>query len=184
MPGRRWFLGKKIDTTGVYASNEFFKKMQFSIPLEVRTNLALRSSAFHAGLLTIPIKVYLGAPDSISAVQAAVTAGIYAGKRWGKTKYVKLPNEKEFTTYESSTSLNIFLGINKLDLDDKNTSDDGKKFKGSVSTLSYGITYAWHYKLFTLFIAAGKDEPLTNKAEYWSLKNKLWIGIGAGFDIY
>ena len=178
-----------VPTTGAGAveidqNNTFFKDHLFSIALEDRTTLAFTSSSWHAGAMTLPIKVYIGGPDSVSAVQAGVSAGLYIGKKWSKTKFIKLPNEKEFTTYQSAWSLNALLGLNKLDLDEKNTKDAGKKFKGSIASLSAGISPGFHYKTFTIFTAIGFDFPLSGKGEQWSFKGKPWIGLGAGFEIF
>lgn len=166
------------------ATSKFLKGHRFSIALEERVNLSFRSSNWHAGLLTLPIKVYAGGADSVSAVQAGVSIGLYIGKKWSKTKYVKLPNEEEWSTYQSAWSLNAVLGLNKLDLDEANTTDGGKHFKGGMASLSAGIAPGFHYKTFTVFVATGFDVPLGSKGKYWAFKGKPWFGVGAGFEIF
>ncbi|WP_343304383.1 hypothetical protein AAHN97_22655 [Chitinophaga niabensis] len=178
------YITSGTPSTEIVQNNAFFEDHMFSIALEDRTTLSFPSSSLHAGAMTLPIKIYIGGPDSVSAVQAGVSAGLYVGKKWSRTQYIKLPNEKEFTTYQTAYSLNVLLGLNKLDLDEKNTKDAGKKFKGSIASLSAGISPGFHYKSFTLFTAIGFDFPLSSKGEHWAFKGKPWIGLGAGFEIF
>lgn len=175
---------KSKDKSITEEANKFYKDHSFSIALEDRTVLNFKSTALQAGVLSIPLKMYLGTPDSVSNAQAAISAGAYVGFRFGKTKYVKLPNEKEYTVYQKAWSLNLAGGLNKLDIDDKNTSDKGVKFKGSVPSLSLGIAGGYHFKTFTTFLAVGRDFLLSKRAENWLLKKKLWIGVGIGYDIF
>jgi hypothetical protein len=182
-----YFWPYKMNGSSEYSNdsaNLFLKNHVFSIALEDRVSVSFHSSSLQAGALTVPIKAYLGAPDSVSSVQAASSVGIYGGIKWGRTKFVKLPSEKEYTTYQSAVSLNVFAGVNALELKEENTSDKGVKFKGTVTTLSLGVATGWHYKTFTLFLASGFDIPLSKKAANWSLKGKPWIGFGAGFEIF
>jgi hypothetical protein len=166
------------------AANTFYKAHTFSIEVEDRVNLSFKSTAFQISPLTLPLKVYLGGPDSISKVSASANIGFCFGKKFGHTKYVKIPDEKEFMTYETSHSWNIVLGINKLDLDDKNTKDDGKKFQGSIAAITTAFAYGIHLKNFSLFTAFGFDHPIGKGGKLWSLKGKPWFGFGGGFDIF
>ncbi len=165
-------------------ANDFIKKYAYSIELNDRTNLSFWSSECIGGILTLPIKIYFGGPDSVSAVQTAVGTGLYIGKKWGRRKFVKLPHEKEITVYKSAWSLNALAGINKVDIDEKNSKDGGRTFKGSFTSMSLGLASGFHYKSFTVFIASGFDIPLNNKGNKWTFKGKPWIGIGAGFEIF
>ena len=178
-----WPFANPAMAADITAANSFIKNNSFSIKLEDRTNLSFKSSAWHVGVMAIPLKIFLGTPDSVSAVQSSFNAGLYGGRRWGRTKYVKLPNQKEISTYQTSWSANVFAGLGKLDIDDKNTSDKGAKFKGTVASLSYGLMGAYHYKNFSVFISLGGDKPFGDRADKWLLKKKPWIGIGLGFDI-
>ena len=186
-----WFYSVPKDTSNLtqkqrqrLEANKFFESNEFYIPVERFVNLGMNKRNRHAGALTLPIKAYLGAPDSISAVQSAVSVGLYYGWSLGNKHHTNRPTEKEIQSYERGYSFNILAGVNKLDLDDKNTSDDGKRFKGSVTSVSYGVSLGVHYKIFSAFLAAGMDSPLSRKAKNWSLKNRPWIGFGAGFEIF
>jgi len=175
---------KGDDSVKTADANNFLKNNSFSISLDDRILVRFRTMAFQAGVLTIPIRTFLGAPDSVSSIETTVSVGSYIGIRFGTTKYVKLPNQKDYTTYQIAYSINIFGGLNKLDLDEKNTKDAAKKFKGSIASLSLGIAPAYHFKNFTTFLASGFDIPLSSKGSNWSLKGKPWIGVGFGFDIF
>lgn len=182
-----WDIGEKATAEQKRKKEEanlFYKDHTFSIEVPDRINLSFKSTAFHAGPMTLPMKVFLGGPDSISKVSTAVSVGFYLGYRSGHTKYVKLPDQKEFASYETSHSWNVVFGLTKLDLDDKNTKDDGKEFKGSIAALTTGLAYGLHIKNFTLLASIGLDHPLSKKGKLWSLKGRPWIGFGAGFDIF
>lgn len=176
--------GTAAQQADIKTANDFFKDHTFAIELKERDNLALKSSAFHAGPMVLPLKIFLGGPDSVSSVTASANVGLYIGKRYGKTHYVKLPDEKEYTVYETSHSWNLILGLSKLDLDEKNTKDGGKNFKGSIAAFTTGIAYGLHIKNFTVFGGIGLDFPFGKKGKQWSLRNQPWIGFGAGFDIF
>jgi hypothetical protein len=163
--------------------NKFIEDHLFSITMPQRTTLSFHSASWHVGVMTVPLKIYVGSPDSVSAVQSSFNAGLFFGRRWGYTKYVNLPNQKEISTYQTSWSVNIFAGPAKVDLDENNTSDKGKSFKGGVAVLSYGIMAAYHYKNFSVFLSFGDDKPFVDQADTWLLKKKPWLGIGFGFDI-
>lgn len=172
------------ETVQTLSANEFLKSNTFFIDVPERINLGFKLTSYQLGTMTLPLKVFIGGPDSVSKVFASANIGLYFGKRFGRRRYVKYPHEKEFTVYEKSHSWSVILGINKLDLDDKNTKDDGKKFQGSIAAISTGFSYGIHVKNFTLFSAVGFDTPLGKRGKLWSLKGRPWFGFGAGFDLF
>ncbi|AGA78209.1 hypothetical protein [Echinicola vietnamensis] len=165
--------------------NRFFENNQFAIQLPPRENLKFSFSRFHAGVLTLPLKVYLGsrAPENTGNVSTDANVGLYFGCLFGGKRYVKLPSEEEYRVYEYGWSINGFAGINKLDITETNTLDT-TTFQGSLVSSSLGVNVGWHYKTFSIFTAIGFDVPLSDKAEDWVFKGKPWIGFGAGFEIF
>lgn len=173
------------ETVTFKAENQFYKDHLFYIDLEDRVNLSFWSTSFHAGALTMPIKAYLGGKDSVSGtVEAGVNAGLYFGFKFGKKKFLKLPNEKEYTESNWAFSTNMILGLNKLEITDANVTDKTSKFRGNTMSLSTGLAAGFHLNKFTVFLAAGIDIPLSSKAKYWGYKGVPWLGFGAGYEIF
>jgi hypothetical protein len=166
-------------------ANNFFAKNEFSIELKPRENLGFKFCRFHAGILTLPLKIYLDsrADENNNNVETAINVGLYAGALFGTKRYLKIPSEKEYRVYEYGWSINAFAGLNKLEINENN-SLDVSSFEGTLVTSSLGANLGWHYKTFTIFGAVGFDIPLGDDGKDWSFKSKPWFGFGAGFDIF
>jgi hypothetical protein len=185
----RPFNDEKSDSLKAKRKNQFFKNNIFSIALEERTNLSFPYRSLHAGVLTVPIKTWLSRRDDDKGnnIQTSTNAGLYIGYKWGRSKFVKLPNEKEYGKYVTGYSVNLFGGISKLDINEKNSmKEEGgiSNFNGSVAAINTGLAFAYHYKNFAFFIPVGWDIPLSGEAQKWVFKGKPWIGFGTGFDIF
>ncbi|HEX6983144.1 MAG TPA: hypothetical protein VF181_10320 [Balneolaceae bacterium] len=166
-------------------ANKFFKNNDFAIALKPRYNLAIDYSHKQVGIMTLPVKIFLGsrASENVNNISTGVTAGLYAGYFLGWTNYVKLPAEEDYRVYNHGVSFNVFFGINKLELTDVNSLNTNS-FRGSIASSSIGLSVGWHYKLFTLFLASGFDIPLSDQADDWVFKGQPWLGFGAGFEIF
>ncbi|TWO31514.1 hypothetical protein E1J38_013405 [Seonamhaeicola sediminis] len=165
-------------------ANKFLSKNKFQIKLSPGQNLGFDYSRFHAGVMTMPFKVYLSSrnSDNSNNVETDAGIGLYLGSLFGTRRYLKLPSEKEYRIYEYGWSINAFAGINKLTIDDKNTLDVNS-FQGNLLTSSFGISLGWHYKIFSIFGAFGIDAPLSSNGKDWNFRGKPWLGFGFGFEI-
>lgn len=171
---------KKIDE-----ANYFIENNEFAIELQEGTNLAIPYRRFHAGVLTIPVKIYFKSQSGElkNNVESEINVGFYGGFLFGKKHFLKIPSEKEYRMYERGWSFNGFISFNKQEFDEGN-SIENSTFEGYFATISKGFNLAYHYKSFSSFIALGWDTPLSSFGDEWNYKNKPWVGIGLGFDLF
>lgn len=165
-------------------ANKFLNDHEFVIELPYRNNLSFPYSRIHAGVMTIPLKVYVNGEndDLINNVNSDVNLGFYIGRFFGSKKFVKIPSEKEYRVYDLGFSVNTFLALNKQEVAEGNRIE-GSDFEGSFPTLSFGLNVAYHYKSFSTFFALGWDKSLSRSGEYWNFDSKPWVGIGLGFGL-
>ena len=163
----------------------FLNNNNFSIIIPPRLNLGFKYSRFHAGTLSMPLKIYLNSrgENNNNNIETGANIGVYLGYLSGTKRFVKIPSEEEYRVYEYGWSINGFFGLNKLEITDKNTLDVSS-FQGSLLTSSLGVNIGWHYKVFSIFGAIGFDIPLSDNGKDWYFKGKPWVGFGVGFEIF
>jgi hypothetical protein len=163
-------IGKKLEKYDYYV-------LQIPNRVVVKT----KYSAWHYGILTLPVKVYTKSFDSISNTQFNANLNLMIGRKWGNIKYSYLA-EKSTTPYSITKSINLIAGITELELTPSNTEKNLTK-EIKVASLSYGLAFGFQYKKIGFFIASGFDTPLSKFGNDWVYKENLWIGLGFGLGL-
>lgn len=158
-------------------ANNFFEKNYVYLELDDRQNYSFIYSAWQVGVVTIPIKWYLS--NELGNVVTDINAMLSPGFKWGKTHFVKLPHEEKARQYQRNFSLNLLIGLSKLELDKSNTDKDD--LEGNVAAISTGISFGIYYRDFAFLAASGFDFPTSNYDD-WNFSGIPWIGIGFGYD--
>lgn len=155
----------------------------FGLKLPSKGQLKITTTGWQAGALTIPLKIYLnGESDSIpkgtNNIQTDAKFALFGGYQWGKHGY----NSKGEIKTKEMKSVNLVIGASKLTLNGQNT--DGRVLKEtSIATLDTGLSFAFAYNKFNLFVGAGFDIPLNKVGSDWIFHGSPWVGIGIGYSI-
>jgi len=143
---------------------------------------------WHAGVMTIPLKAYIGRRNNENTggrVETGVGLGGYVGWKFlAKTHFVKLSHEEAYRVYVSGFSINGLLGLSAVELDEDNIKDNSLTFKGKFPALNTGIALGGHYKELGMLLSLGFDIPLNRYGGNWNFKGKPWIGIGLGYKLF
>lgn len=166
--------------------DDFIKNHTFYFDLPERSSIDVHYSSWHIGILTLPIKTYLGSKsDSIkNNVLLGANLNIMFGKKWGIKRYYNSPGTNNDKISTKSWSINSILGISKVELDIYNTTPQIGSVKTNVTNLSYGLALGYQINNFGFFLSTGIDSPLSNLGKNWNFSNKSWIGLGLGIGFW
>lgn len=173
-----WYFTYNKTTT----TNDFFNKNNVYIKMKDRVNYSFSYSSVQVGVITLPIKWYID--SKIGNVETSLNAMINVGYKFGKSRFVKFPNEEKVREYKTGFSVNGLAGFSKIELDEKNTSLSEKgKSEGNVAAISLGGALGYHYNDFTLILAVGFDLPTSNRKN-WNFNGIPWLGLGFGYNFF
>lgn len=164
-------------------NNDDKPKDLFGLKLPSKGQLKITTTGWQAGALTIPLKIYLnGDSDSIpkgtNNIQTDAKFALFGGYQWGKHGY----NSKGEIKTKEMKSINLVIGASKLTLGPQNT--DGRILKEtSIATIDTGLSFAFAYNKFNLFVGAGFDIPLNRVGSDWIFHGSPWVGVGVGYSI-
>ncbi|MCW1960621.1 hypothetical protein [Chryseobacterium viscerum] len=163
-------------------TNDFFDKNNVYIKMKDRVNYSFPHRSVQVGVITLPIKWYVD--SKIGNVETSLNAMINVGYKFGKSKFVKFPNEEKAREYKTGFSINGLAGLSKIELDEKNTSlSKNGKAEGNVAAISLGGALGYHYNDFTLMLAVGFDLPTSNRKN-WNFNGIPWLGLGFGYNFF
>lgn len=163
-------------------TNDFFNTNNVYIKMKDRMNYSFPYKSVQVGVITLPIKWYID--SKIGNVETSLNAMLNVGYKFGKSKFVKFPNEEKAREYKTGFSVNALAGISKIELSEKNTSSpEGIKVEGNVAAISLGSAFGFHYSDFTLMVALGFDLPTSNRKE-WNFSGIPWLGLGFGYNFF
>lgn len=175
-----WLLTSTPTNTAI---NEYIKNHEFYIDIEERQPSTIHYRALQMGALTIPLKVYTaGQMTPINNVVFDANINFMIGKRFGREKFVYLPNSKEPVTSKYSFSINYIVGVSKIDLDSAGTTSRISD-KHTLAGISNGCAFGFQYKAAGLFVATGIDVPIGRDSQEWNFYMMPWIGFGLGLKI-
>lgn len=166
--------------TGVMNS-VFLEELYIDLPARKKVKIEYR--ALQYGALALPIKVYMASQVTLqnnSIFDANIN--VFIGRKWGKKSFYALPNSKEVQSYISGSSINLFLGVGKAELDNTNTTND-MATKITLPSVSPGVAFGVHYKDFGLYISTGLDCPIGPAAKRWDFAYMPWLGFGLGLGL-
>ncbi|MDH6250963.1 hypothetical protein M2347_000690 [Chryseobacterium sp. H1D6B] len=186
--GRLYIYPWKFNGAKEDKINKFIKNNTFCIELKDNVNFAVNMHEWQAGVMTIPLKAYIGRRNKENTggmVETGVGIGGYAGWKFlAKTHFVKLNHEEDYRVYVSGLSINGLLGLSAVQLADDNSNDNSVTFRGKFPALNTGIALGAHYKELGLLLSFGWDIPLNKYGSNWNFKGKPWVGIGLGYKLF
>ncbi|WP_424002501.1 hypothetical protein [Maribacter sp. IgM3_T14_3] len=142
-----------------------------------------------ASALTIPLKYRLkDEKDKVNEVfTTAFNAGLFYGHTYGKTKFnyrEKIGNR----TITKKYSAGLFLGTAAETLNKSNTDTLVSKISGSetrtIGLLSTGLGFIHSRNNLALGVFIGWDIGAGEISNSWYYDERMWIGIGIGYDIF
>ncbi|MFS4469137.1 hypothetical protein [Maribacter sp. 2210JD10-5] len=148
----------------------------------------LNFKEFTTTALTIPFKYrpeHSGNVEVKSFFSTTFNAGLFMGATTGRTKfhYRKKVGNK---TVEEKLSLGVFLGAASETLTANNVFNnaltDSKTQTIGLFSRGLGIIYS-RDKISAGFFM-GWDKGLGSLSSNWHYDNRLWLGIGVGYDIF
>ncbi|WP_267402037.1 MULTISPECIES: hypothetical protein [unclassified Chryseobacterium] len=179
---------KISDVDSLKNKNDFLENNRFCIILGDNVNFKIKMNEVHAGVMSIPLKAYIGRRNKDKTggmVETSVGIGGYVGyKFYAKTHYVKLSHEDDYRVYNSGFSINGILGLSAVELDEDNVKNDSIKFRGKFPALNTGAALGYHYRDIGVLFSVGFDIPLNKYGSNWNFKGKPWIGLGLGYKLF
>lgn len=166
--------------------NEQVAEYDYFISMPTREVISVRFYSFQYGALTLPVKVYLkSASDTlINNIETDINLNVMLGFKWGTKNYLRLPSEKEGSSYESAFSLNMIFGVSKVDLSDANTTPTATiSSEFSTGFFSTGLSFGYQYRDIGTYLVFGTDFPLSKYGRDWDYATQPWIGIGLGLGL-
>lgn len=180
----------KVDSDKIYIypwvfkkndkANAFFEQHDIYITMKDRNNYNFAYGSWQMGLVTLPLKWYMN--SNLGNINTSVNAMLNIGYKWGKSRFVKFPHEKDVRTYKTGYSMNVLAGISKLEFNKMNTSKSEMPIeKADVAAISLGAAFGIHYGDFTFIPTVGFDLPTAYRKD-WNFNNIPWLGIGIGYN--
>lgn len=151
--------------------------------IDITDGIKITKTSWKASAITVPIKAYLTSQsDSLANftnnIETDFNVAITYGKSWEKYLY-KNGKEPQLTNTQNAF---IFAGLNKLELNKKNT--DGKNDGDNILSFSTGFGYQYGYGKLGLSLLLGIDLPVSSIGQNWVFKYQPWLGIGIGYSIF
>ncbi len=180
----------KVDSDKIYIypwvfeknkkANDFFEQHDIYITMKNRNNYRFSYRSWQMGVVTLPLKWYMN--SNLGNINTSVNAMLNIGYKWGESRFVKFPHEKDARTYKTGYSINILAGISKLEFNKMNTSKSETPIeKADVAAISLGAAFGIHYGDFTFIPTVGFDLPTAHRKD-WNFNNIPWLGIGIGYN--
>lgn len=178
------------DSIDYYLVDKYDRNADYIITLQNREFISFKSRSWDFGPIIIPFKYRFGfKKNSISIdpeFQADINLGIFTGRTWGRFRKGYTNNQLTdlsrceitwggFITFSTTSldSLATTAGKNPF-LKDK-TATLGVV---SVGTGAMGTLYNFQLGLFL-----GIDNGVGINTKNWNFNNKLWVGLGIGYDL-
>ena len=163
--------------------NKFNSDKVRKLYIDVSEGIIITKTSLKVSAITVPLKVYLSnQSDSLATftnnIETDVNIALTIGKSWDKYLF----KEGEEAKLSNTNNLFGFIGLNKLELNKKNT--DGKNDEDNILTLSSGIGYQYGYGKLGLSFLLGLDLPFSKTGQNWVFKYQPWIGVGIGYSIF
>ncbi|AZJ34795.1 hypothetical protein [Tenacibaculum singaporense] len=151
--------------------------------IDVTEGVKITRKSWKVSAITVPLKIYLTSQsDSLSSftnnIETDVNVAVTYGKSWEKYSYKK-GREPKLTNTQNFYG---FLGLNKLELTEKNT--DGINDGDNILSISSGVGYQYGYGKLGLSILLGMDFPVSSLGQNWVFKYQPWLGMGIGYSIF
>lgn len=180
----------KVDSDKIYIypwvfkrndkANTFFEQHDIYITMKDRNNYNFAYDSWQMGLVTLPLKWYMN--SNLGNINTSVNAMLNIGYKWGRSRFVKFPHEKDVRTYKTGYSINVLAGISKLEFNKMNTSKSKTPIeKADVAAISLGAAFGIHYGDFTFIPTMGLDLPTAYRKD-WNFNNIPWLGMGIGYN--
>ena len=151
--------------------------------IDVTEGVKITRKSKKVSAITIPLKVYLTSQSNTltsfsNNIETDVNVALTYGKSWEKYSYKK-GREPKLT---NTKNLFLFLGFNKLELNEKNT--DGLNDGDNILSIGPGLGYQYGYGKLGLSILLGIDLPVSSIGQNWVFKYQPWLGVGIGYSIF
>lgn len=151
--------------------------------IDISEGVKISKTSWKASAITIPIKAYLTSQSDSMAnftnnIEADFNIAVTYGKSWEQYLF-KQGKEPKLT---NTQNLFVFTGINKLELNKKNT--DGKNDGDNILSFSTGVGYQYGYGKLGLSFLLGVDIPVSSMRKNWVFKHQPWLGVGVGYSIF
>ena len=156
--------------------------------LKNRQSLVLPFTLWEMSAMTVPFKYHRQIEQEGVTVDPQMTsdwnANLYVGYRMGTLKYVydKYEGMKQRS---SSLALGGFVGLSSRTIDSAATSlhEEPLAKSMSVPVLSYGGAVVFDIRDVKLGVFAGMDNGIGESGDRWNFDNRLWFGIGLGYQL-
>ena len=176
------------DGLGKYICGTQDCKSLYYIPITPRASIgtptyyvSLPYATSEIGLITIPFKYRSGngSETGPNRLASAVNAGVYVGRKWGRTRFYADPTRVStgwsFMLAAVATPTVISITATNTAPVVINPSDEVGYSLGTAALGSYGS--------FTAGLVGGWDFPATEQAKKWVYANKFWLGFGLGYKL-
>jgi hypothetical protein len=162
---------------------KFKKTTKKQLYIDVSSGIKITRKSIKVNAITIPLKVYLTDQSNqlvsfTNNIETDVNVAFSLGKSWEKYSYKK-GREPKLT---NTQNLYGFLGLNKLELNEKNT--DGINDGDNILSIISGIGYQYGYGKLGVSLLLGMDLPTSSIGQNWVFKYQTWLGIGIGYSIF
>jgi len=150
--------------------------------LKNRQYVKLNYQTFPVTALTIPIKYrFKGKGDVEEEFSSSFNVNLFAGYTTGKQLF---RHRKKVGNKISSLTGTIggFIGGNVVELNESNSRNLSSKL--NQGALSYGGGIALNYDKINIGFFVGWDKIVGANRDNWKFNDKVWLGIGIGYDLF
>lgn len=174
----------RINSATILGTRYFFQIVGGRDNMSVATPfISLKYVTWEIGITTIPFKYRFGKTNSRDTIpndaSTSINAGIYLGKKWGRTRFYK---DKDRTTNSISYSLAIFLSPTVIAISEETTQKKVEQKSNEIG-IGYGIAGMLAYREINFGVLIGIDSPISGESDKWIYANRPWLGFGIGYKL-